>query len=148
MLFSPPCEHAIRALIFLAGRDDGAPVSVAVIAEKSDVPTQFLAKILLQLKNHRLLKSMKGPGGGYLLARTPDQIKLIDIASVFENPQRAHTQCVLGLDVCMDEHPCPLHNEWSRFRDTLDRQFREITLQQLSEKMDEKRAHISNMRLS
>lgn len=147
MLFSPPCEHAIRALIFLASKTDATPVSVAVIAENSDVPAQFLAKILLQLKNHRLLRSVKGPGGGYFLARVPEDIKLIDIASVFENPQRAHTQCVLGLDVCMDEHPCPLHHEWSRFRDTMDRQFREITLSDLKVKLEEKRTHISNLRI-
>ncbi len=146
MLFSPPCEHAIRALIYLASQTSESPVSVAIIAKNSDVPSQFLAKILLQLKNHRIVRSMKGPGGGYLLAKSPGDIRLIDISSVFDSPQKTQTQCILGLEICMDSHPCPLHHEWQRFRANLAVQFHEITLSDLRDKLAEKRFYIANQR--
>ena len=62
------------------------PVLIAEIAEKESIPKKFLEAILLELKNKGFLQSKKGKGGGYLLARSPDQISFGEVISIFENP--------------------------------------------------------------
>ena len=140
MLFSPSCEYAIRALIFLAGQEQDKPQTVSFIAEQAGVPTPFLAKILLNLKNHKLLKATKGPGGGYFLGKPADSITLHDIIYACDGPRDLGNQCVLGLDSCSDMHPCPLHFEWKRFKAEVDNKINNLNLMQLQDKLKEKRS--------
>lgn len=142
MLFSPPCEYAIRALTYLAGQESGKPTSVAIIASNAGVPSQFLSKILLTLKKSGILKATKGPGGGYYLSLPPTQITLGDIANAIDKPSENGERCVLGLDLCRDDHPCPLHNEWKLFKAEVDTKINNLSIQELYEKLEEKRAHI------
>lgn len=62
------------------------PVLIAEIAEQESIPKKFLESILLELKNKGLLQSKKGKGGGYLLARSPNQISFGEVIAIFENP--------------------------------------------------------------
>ncbi len=142
MLFTPSSRYAILALSFLAGQEPEKPLPVSAIAENAGVPSKFLAKILIMLKNHQILRAVKGPGGGYYLARPPNQIRLLDIVQTIESPHHAATQCVLGLDMCSDDHPCPLHSEWKKFKDEVDLKIHQLTIEELSDKLKEKRAHL------
>lgn len=143
MLFSPPSRYAILALSYLAGQEPGKPLSVATIAEEADVPEKFLAKILITLKQHGILRAVKGPGGGYYLNKEPDDICLRDIVTAIEGP-RWSDSCVLGLDRCLDESPCPLHTEWKRFRKDIQEKIHRVTFKELAEKLREKRAILKN----
>lgn len=143
MLFSPPSRYAILALAYLAGQEGRKPLSVATIADEADVPEKFLAKILIMLKQHDILKAVKGPGGGYFLNREPDEICLRDIVIAVEGP-RWSDKCVLGLDRCTDDHPCPLHSEWKRFRHDVHDKIHKVTIQSLADKLREKRAILKN----
>ncbi|MGH9666949.1 MAG: RrF2 family transcriptional regulator, partial [Bryobacteraceae bacterium] len=71
MIYSRAAEYAIRAFVQLAGAPSGQYVMVKEIAAQSDVPAQFLAKILQQLVRRGLLRSSKGPTGGFLLRVAP-----------------------------------------------------------------------------
>jgi Rrf2 family transcriptional regulator, iron-sulfur cluster assembly transcription factor len=143
MLFLPPTRYAILALSYMAGQAHDKPLSVAKIAEEADVPEKFLAKILITLKQHKLLKAVKGPGGGYYLSRPPEEICLRDLVAAVEGPSWAD-KCVLGLDRCVDETPCPLHSEWSRFRRDIQEKVHQVTIHQLALKLKEKRAYLKN----
>jgi len=142
MLFSPPTQYAILGLCFLAAKNAEKPVTVAEIAGETGMPAKFLAKILIQLKNHRLLRAVRGPGGGYLLNRAPDEIRLADIVRAVEPTAGLGSECVLGLDVCLDERPCPLHVEWKRFKSEVNEKIHQLNLRELSDKLVEKRAHL------
>lgn len=142
MIFSPPCEHAIRALTFLAGEPNDRPLQVSVIAKEANVPSPFLSKIFLQLKNHGILRSTKGPGGGYTLAKSPQDITLKDVAFVLDRPLESKDACILGLSVCMDEHPCPMHNEWQEFKTEIESKLKSLTIEELHLKIKEKRAFL------
>ena len=142
MLFSPSARYAILALSYLAGQDATKPLSVASIAESAGVPAKFLAKILVNLKNSRILRAVKGPGGGYYLNREPEDILVTDIVTAVDPNTGKAEACVLGLDSCSDAHPCPLHFEWKSIRDSLDTKFNKITVKELSVKLAEKRAHL------
>ncbi|MEX2625658.1 MAG: Rrf2 family transcriptional regulator [Ilumatobacteraceae bacterium] len=80
-------DYACRALLSLALREGGAgPTSVRDIAERTGLPQPYLEQILLALKGAGLVKSKRGVGGGYVLARDPEQIKLSEIISAVDGP--------------------------------------------------------------
>ncbi|MDJ0837479.1 MAG: Rrf2 family transcriptional regulator [Acidobacteriota bacterium] len=144
MLFSPPCEHALRALIFLAGLPEKKPVSADLISEETGVPRQFLSKIMLEMKHHGLVKTIKGPGGGYFLAKSPGEIVVSDVTDVMNRRLKTTTSCILGLEICMDEHPCPLHTQWKKFKQDVELELNSLTLFELSEKVRDKKAHLQS----
>jgi Rrf2 family iron-sulfur cluster assembly transcriptional regulator len=133
MIYSPTCQHALRALIYLAGRNPGVPVLVRDIAKRSSVPRQSLSKILHGLQRKDLVHSTRGPGGGYRLARPADQIKLLDIIQAVDGVMGVQEVCVLGLDECSDESRCALHDYWKEFRETYSRTVATMTLAEAAE---------------
>ena len=80
-------DYASRALLSLALHDDGArPTSVRDIADRTGLPQPYLEQILLALKGAGLVRSKRGVGGGYVLAREPEAISLSQIVSAVEGP--------------------------------------------------------------
>jgi len=80
-------DYACRALLSLALRqDEGGPTSVRDIAERTALPQPYLEQILLALKGAGLVRSKRGVGGGYVLARPPDEIRLAEILSAVDGP--------------------------------------------------------------
>lgn len=86
MGFSRTTEYAIRALIPLAQVPARRYMTVKTIAEQVKVPTYFLAKILQQLAHKGLLRSRKGPQGGYRLDVPAEEIRLLDIVEAMDEP--------------------------------------------------------------
>ena len=86
MKLSKKSEYAFRALIYAAGFPEGTTFQIKDLAEKNGIPKKFLELILLELKNAGILKSRRGVGGGYLLARRPDAIRSSEIIRVVEGP--------------------------------------------------------------
>lgn len=133
MIYSPTCQHALRALIYLAGRSPGDPVLVREIAARSSVPRQSLSKILHGLQRKGLVLSTRGPGGGYRLARPAVQIKLLDIIQAVDGVMGVQEICVLGLDDCSDESRCALHDYWKEFQEMYARTVATMTLAEAAE---------------
>ena len=79
-------DYACRALLSLAMHDDGSPTSVRDIAERTGLPQPYLEQILLALKGAGIVTSKRGVGGGYVLARGPEDITLAQIVSAVDGP--------------------------------------------------------------
>jgi Rrf2 family iron-sulfur cluster assembly transcriptional regulator len=80
-------DYAARALVSLAlHADDSGPTSVRDIAERTGLPQPYLEQILLALKGAGLVRSKRGVGGGYVLARAAEEISLADIVSAVDGP--------------------------------------------------------------
>jgi Rrf2 family protein len=92
-------------------------VLVREIAEASGVPRQSLAKILHALRNKGLVRSTKGPGGGYRLARPGTAMRVVEVIEAVDGHIELRTTCVLGLDQCTDAASCALHDVWKVFRE-------------------------------
>jgi len=114
MIYSKPCEYAIRALAFLA-RFPGGTAQGTVIAEGEDLPSPVLGKVLQELVRKGLLESRRGPGGGFRLARKPQLITLRDVVAAIDGLDQ-FVECAVGLEGCSDESPCPLHDTWKGLR--------------------------------
>ena len=79
-------DYACRALLSLAMHADGTPTSVRDIADRTALPQPYLEQILLAVKGAGLVRSTRGVGGGYVLARDPSQITLAEIVSAVDGP--------------------------------------------------------------
>ena len=85
MKLSLRCEYALLALVYLS-RTKQAYVPVRIIAEAQSIPPKYLEQILLTLKRAAYLRSSKGQGGGYTLAKLPSRINLAEIIRLFDGP--------------------------------------------------------------
>ncbi len=132
MILSPPTQHALRALIYLARHGDGALVHSRSIASAEAIPGAFLAKILHRLRARGLLRSVMGPGGGYALARSARDITVYDIVAAFDDAQELGRTCLLGLAECSDQDACALHTRWKRFRHDLSQWMISLTLEEIA----------------
>ena len=139
MIHSPTSQHAVRALIYLAEKEDMGPILVRNIADAADVPRQSLAKILHGLRNKGLVKSTKGPGGGYELFRPANTIKLIEILEAVDGLLNLNSTCILGLDSCNDQQPCALHDYWKLFREQYFATIGNLSLRDAAETLQRKR---------
>ena len=86
MKFSLKSEYAILALLDMAINVDGGPIHVRAIAARRSIPVKFLEQVMSALKKAGLVESIRGAQGGYILARNPDQISLVDIIEAIEGP--------------------------------------------------------------
>jgi Rrf2 family protein len=141
MFFTTVCEYAIRALTHLAVHGNERPIQVKEIAEAERIPRHFLAKILNQLTYKGLVRALRGPGGGFLLTKPPEEVFVKDIVEVIDGFDSIRNRCVLGLDECQDSEPCPLHESWKQFRERFLDGVSELTLATMGANLEHKREH-------
>lgn len=125
-------EYALRAMVYMANKGEGHFSGVKEIAAATDLPTNYLAKILQQLARVKVLESQKGYGGGFKLARRMTEISLMDVIDPLERVEKFE-QCVLGQRLCNDEVACPLHNTWKAISEKYLGSLRNTTLQDIAD---------------
>jgi Rrf2 family protein len=133
-------KYALRALFALSEKYDEGPILISDLAEQEGIPKKFLELILLELKNHGILQSKKGKGGGYFLGRTPDLIHLGQVIRIVDGPlaplpcvsQTAYRRC----DECEDELTCGVRMVMKEVRDATSKILDGTTLADVLELMD------------
>jgi Rrf2 family protein len=111
MIYSRSAEYAIRAFVHLAQVPEGKYEMVKNIAGREQIPAHFLAKILQQLARKGLLRSSKGPTGGFSLRVPAAEITLLDIVEALDGLQE-YERCASGLSECNKDMPCSMHDSW------------------------------------
>src|SRR5438067_1459781 len=86
MKLTRACGYALHALVFMATEKKERPVASHEIAKARSIPERFLLKVLKPLVTARVLSSLKGPNGGYKLAKSPRDISLLDIVEAVDGP--------------------------------------------------------------
>jgi Rrf2 family protein len=112
MILSRSSEYAIRAFLYLAEQEPGKLIMARHIAEEAELPGHFLAKLLQQLARKGLVRSNKGPSGGFALGRPPREISLFAIVEAVEgveNLDRRSTREPAGTNV---HHDRPVDDGW------------------------------------
>jgi len=119
MIYSRSAEYAIRAFVHLAQVPEGKYAMVKNIAEQEDIPAHFLAKILQQLARKGLLRSSKGPTGGFALRVDPAEIRLLDIVEALDGLAHERIEpAAAGLKMRKD---CRAHPRIPEFPDVIGR---------------------------
>ena len=127
-------DYASRALLFLAlNGDNRSPTSVRDIAERTGLPQPYLEQILLALKGAGLVRSKRGVGGGYTLARTPAEIRLSQIVSAVDGPIVAGDFSEPHTDgACDHEGQCVLLSIWASAGSHMRRYLDSFTLEDIA----------------
>jgi len=136
-MFSKTCQYGIRAAIFIACESlRGNRVSLEKVSLKILSPEAFTAKILQKLVKNKIIRSVKGPGGGFEadLTRLP-AISLRHIVEALDG--EGLTKCSLGLNECSDTYPCPFHHSYKPVKDKLIQLLNKTTLGDLAGTFDE-----------
>ena len=109
-MISTTSKYALRILVALANAPVDEYVLGRALAAATDVPANYLAKLLVTLGNAGLVEAVRGRNGGYRLSRGPGGIRLLDVVELFEGVG-TDPSCFLGIhDVCSDETPCSAHH--------------------------------------
>ena len=127
-MFSHTAEYALRAAVFLAESPDGRYTTQA-IADTTQIPPRYLAKVLQSLARAGVLTGQRGLNGGFLLARSPAEITVLDVIQAVEPLKRIH-KCPLDLEAHR-ERLCPLHTRLDQSLALIEENLRQATLADL-----------------
>ncbi|HNR32056.1 MAG TPA: Rrf2 family transcriptional regulator [Candidatus Hydrogenedentes bacterium] len=139
-------KYGLKALVVLARRyASGEVVPISEIAERENIPTKFLETILVELKNRGILRSKRGPGGGYALADNPDTISLAAVIRWLNGPlalvpcvsEYAYRPC----EECNDVESCGIRIVLKEVRDTTVQVLQTKTLGELVRRSNEAMRH-------
>jgi Rrf2 family protein len=120
-MLSHKSKYALQALLVLGAEFGNGPLLISEIADREHIPKRFLELILLELKNHGILRSKKGKGGGYSLSRPPDRLSVGLVMRMLEGPlaplpcvsKTAYEKCA----ECRDENTCGIRILMKEVRD-------------------------------
>ena len=107
--------HAMKAVVALAELSGRGFQGTAAIAERIGAPQNYLGKLLQILARAGVVQSQKGLGGGFRLAKAPEQIRLFDIVDPIDHLSR-WTGCLMGGPSCSQETACAMHDKWAEVR--------------------------------
>lgn len=138
-------KYGLKAMVHLAGLEPGHPALVADIADQNNIPKKFLDSILAELRNAGIVRSKKGRGGGYELARPASEIKVGQIVRVLDGPL-APIRCASPnyYERCLDcevEKQCPVHIMMFEVRNAIARIMDNRTLAELRTAAGNDRRH-------
>ena len=143
-MFSKSCEYAIKAMIFVAQKSkDENRVGVKEIANGIDAPEYFIAKILQDLGKKKLINSIKGPNGGFYMDALNLKSSIADIVKAIDG-ESIYTDCVIGLKLCSEKNPCPVHFEYKEIKKNLILMLEENTIADFNEKLDSGKFFLKN----
>lgn len=122
-------RYAVTAILDLAFHEQAGPVSLSHISQRQDISLSYLEQLFTRLRRHALVRSTRGPGGGYSLNRPADRIAVAEVIAAVDEPVDT-TRCS-GAGNCQDGQQCLTHDLW----DDLSRQIQsflgKVTLQDL-----------------
>ena len=133
-------RFAVTAMLDLALRGGKNPVTLAGISERQDISLSYLEQLFSRLRRHELVESVRGPGGGYYLARPLADVSVADIIRAVDEPLDA-TQCG-GRENCIDEHRCMTHELWSTLNAKMYDYLSSVSLADLVARQQEKEASL------
>ncbi len=128
-LISRNTDYAVRAISYIAKKDDRV-VSVTELVNALRIPRPFLRKILQILNKKGILKSHKGAGGGFRLARKPDAVYLIDLIEVFQGPFKLN-ECFFRKEACPNKKVCRLKEKIGLIEDKVYSELKSITIESI-----------------
>lgn len=129
MKLSTKGRYAVMAMVDLAAQSAGKPIALSDIAERQEISLSYLEQLFAKLRRGGLVKSVRGPGGGYLPARPPGEIRISDIIMAVDEPIRA-TRCTPGqpFGCRSNKSRCATHDLWEELGNQIYLYLSSVTL--------------------
>ena len=122
-------RFAVTAMVDLALRQKSGPVTLSAISERQHISLSYLEQLFGKLRRHKLVSSVRGPGGGYNLAQPISGMSVADIILAVDEPLD-DTQCA-GKENCLDDRRCMTHDLWATLNTKMFEYLTSVTLQDL-----------------
>ena len=122
-------RFAVTAMIDVAMHATDAPVTLAGVSERQKISLSYLEQLFGKLRRHGLVASVRGPGGGYRLARSAGAVSVADVILAVDEPIDA-TKCG-GKENCLDDRRCMTHELWAGLNTHIFAYLRSVTLEEL-----------------
>ena len=141
-MLSNTCKTAIKAVIYLASKEDsGERSGVKEIAKYINASEHTVSKILQNLVRQKIISSIKGPTGGFYITEKQRQEPIITIVDTIDGKD-LFNECGLGLSKCSSAHPCPIHDDYKKGREIIQELFKTRTINVLCEPVESGLAHL------
>jgi Rrf2 family iron-sulfur cluster assembly transcriptional regulator len=138
-------RFAVTAMIDLAMRNGEGPVTLANISDRQKISLSYLEQLFGKLRRKGLVSSVRGPGGGYNLARPTPEVSVADIIVAVDEPIDA-TQCG-GKENCKDEQKCITHDLWTDLNKHIFDYLGAVKLSELVAKQTKKSSDVAVMQM-
>jgi len=125
-------------------RDGDRPVTLADISARQKISLSYLEQLFGKLRRRALVSSVRGPGGGYTLARKSDELSVADIIRAVDEPIDA-TQCG-GMENCRDDRKCLTHDLWASLNERIFEYLNGVSLAQLVTKAQAEEAKVVELK--
>jgi len=119
-------RFAVTAMIDVAMHSGGGPVTLAGVSERQKISLSYLEQLFGKLRRHGLVDSVRGPGGGYNLARAAGEVTIAEIVKAVDEPLDA-TQCG-GKENCHDDRRCMTHDLWATLNEKMHEYLSSVSL--------------------
>ncbi len=135
MKLSTKGRYAVMAMVDIAANSDGKPIALADVAERQEISLSYLEQLFGKLRRGGLVKSVRGPGGGYLLARTAGDTRIADIILAVDEPIKA-VRCTPGSPAgCKSNKTrCLTHDLWEELGNKIYLYLSSVSLADVVEK--------------
>jgi Rrf2 family cysteine metabolism transcriptional repressor len=118
MKISTRTRYGIRALLEIACAYNSGPLQIKLIADRQRISNKYLEQLVGIMKSFGLVRSIRGPRGGYVLSRPPEEIKLSEVFGVLEGPILT-TDCIDHEDVCPNCADCITRQLWMEMNNAI-----------------------------
>ncbi|SRR6266403_1387326 len=145
MIYSRSAEYAVRAFVHMAALAPDEYLMVKRIAAETGIPSHFLAKILQDLARDGLLRSSKGPRGGFRLSQPPEEVSMLKIVEAVDGSGRLD-RCIGGSPECNDHAACGMHDSWKALRSRIIGYLEGTSIADLANALGEKRRLLARPR--
>ncbi|MEL0102858.1 MAG: Rrf2 family transcriptional regulator [Gammaproteobacteria bacterium] len=135
MKLTTKSRYAVTAMLDIAYYDKGSPISLPEIAGRQNISLSYLEQLFSRLKKNGLVKSIKGPGGGYKLSKDANDIVISDVINAVD--ENVETTACNGKANCNNSSQCLSHNLWEDLGAEINNFLSDVTLQQVISKNNE-----------
>lgn len=141
-MLSLSCKASIKAVVYLGSKSDSERrVSIQEIAKHINENEHTVGKILQKLVKQDVIKSSKGPKGGFFITTEQKQQPIIKIIEAIDGVD-VFNHCGLGLSKCSETHPCPIHDDFKKVRESFREMCERIEIRVLYENVNNGLAHL------
>ena len=130
MKLSTRSRYGIRLMLDLALHEDEGPIRLGAVAQRQEIGIKYLEQIIIPLKKAKYIKSVRGPRGGHMLARPPEQITVGEIVRLLEGGLKL-TRCTQHPEECGRSSHCVTRTLWMEAAEAISDRFDAITLREL-----------------
>lgn len=147
MKLTRKAEYAIRAILYLSSKKPNTKVMAKEISVNMEIPKQFLAQVMLSLNHHGFVRAIRGAKGGFMLARKPSSINLLEVIQSIEGKMFLN-DCLVSQDICKCRPICPVSDVWQDAQNALLGVLKKATFSSIVKRSKQKEKFLSQLKES